>query len=70
MPGCRPGPGTVLTEEEDDQLASYLTQMSDMGFGLSHDTVSLSRLLTMPNVSTPLKTKRRIVHGSMASVTD
>lgn len=30
MPGCRPGPATVLTEEEEDQLASYLTQMSDM----------------------------------------
>lgn len=39
MPGCRPGPATVLTEEEEDQLASYLTQMSDMGFGLSRDTV-------------------------------
>ena len=39
MPGCRPGPPTILTEEEEDQLASYLTQMSDMGFGLSHDTV-------------------------------
>ena len=35
---CRPGPATVLTEEEEDQLASYLTQMSDMGFGLSRDT--------------------------------
>ena len=39
MPGCRPGPATVLTEEEEDQLALYLTQMSDMGFGLSRDTV-------------------------------
>ena len=39
MPGCRPGPATVLTEEEEDQLPLYLTQMSDMGFGLSRDTV-------------------------------
>ena len=38
-PGCKPGPATVLTEEEEEQLASYLIQMSEMGFGLSRDTV-------------------------------
>ena len=38
-PGSRPGPATVLTEEEEDQLESYLIKMSDMGFGLSRDTV-------------------------------
>ena len=38
-PGCKPGPSTILTEEEEDQLASYLIQMSEMGFGLSCDTV-------------------------------
>ncbi len=37
--GCRPGPGTVLTEEEEGHLARYLVQMADMGFGLSRDTV-------------------------------
>ena len=37
--GCKPGPGTILTEEEEDQFASYLVQMSEMGFGLSRDTV-------------------------------
>ena len=37
-PGCKPGPATVLTEEEE-RLASYLIQMSEMGFGLSRDTV-------------------------------
>ena len=34
--GCKPGPGTVLTEEEEERLAAYL---ADMGFGLSRDAV-------------------------------
>ena len=38
-PGCKPGPGTVLSEEEKERLASYLIQMSKMGIGLSRDTV-------------------------------
>ena len=33
--GSRPGPATVLTAEEEDQLYRYLIQMSDLGFGLS-----------------------------------
>ena len=37
--GCRPGPSTALTESEEDQLAAYLVQMADMGFGVSRDTV-------------------------------
>ena len=37
--GCKPGPGTVLTEEEEEHLAAYLVEMADMGFGLSRDTV-------------------------------
>lgn len=37
--GSRPGPPTVLTEEEEDKLAEYLIQMSDMGFGLNRETV-------------------------------
>ena len=36
---CRPGPSTVLSEEEEELLASYLVQMSEIGFGLSRDTV-------------------------------
>lgn len=31
---CRPGPSTVLTDEEE-QLALFCVQMADMGFGLS-----------------------------------
>ena len=37
--GCKPGPATVLTEEEEKRLASYLIQMAQMGFGLSRETV-------------------------------
>ena len=39
IPGCKPGPATVLTEEEEEHLASYLIQMAQMGFGLSRETV-------------------------------
>ena len=39
IPGCRPGPATVLTEQEEEHLASYLIQMAQMGFGLSSETV-------------------------------
>ena len=36
---CTPGPSTVLTEEEEEKLATYLVQMSDMGFGISREGV-------------------------------
>jgi len=39
IPGFKPGPATVLTEEEEEHLASYLIQMAQMGFGLSCETV-------------------------------
>ena len=32
--GCRPGPAPVLSSAED-RLAQYLTEMADMGFGLT-----------------------------------
>uniref|UniRef100_A0A1X7VB76 HTH psq-type domain-containing protein n=1 Tax=Amphimedon queenslandica TaxID=400682 RepID=A0A1X7VB76_AMPQE len=35
---CKPGPTTVLTNEED-QLAEYLIKMSEMGFRLTRDGV-------------------------------
>ena len=34
-----PGPSTVLTSEEEEQLVSYLIKMPDMRFGLSRDDV-------------------------------
>ena len=33
------GPPTVLTEHEEDELASYCVKMADMGFGLSRSDV-------------------------------
>ena len=36
---CRPGPPTVLTKQEETELASYCVKMSDMGFGLSRTDV-------------------------------
>ena len=32
--GCKSGPPTVLTKEEEDMLARYLVEMADMRFGL------------------------------------
>lgn len=37
--GCKPGPRTVLTDEEADRLAQYLVEMADMGFGLTREAV-------------------------------
>ena len=36
---CRSGPPTVLTQDEEHQLAMYCAKMADMGFGLSRDDV-------------------------------
>ena len=36
---CKPGPTTVLTDEEEEWLDSYLIEMAEMGFGLSRDAV-------------------------------
>ena len=37
--GCKPGLSTVLTDEEEERLSSYLIAMADMVFGLSRDAV-------------------------------
>ena len=39
LDGCKPGPSTILTEEEEQQFAAYLIDMADMGFGLSQYAV-------------------------------
>ncbi len=36
---CRPGPGTVLTKEEEDAVVKYLISMCDMGYGLTREIV-------------------------------
>ena len=35
----KPGPTTVLTDEEEDRVAQYLLKMSEMGFGLTKEAV-------------------------------
>ena len=67
--GCKPGPGTALSEEEEERLASYLIQMSEMGFGLSRDRVMhLAVLSRKPNESIHSKMKKQVERGLMASV--
>ena len=36
---CRPGPCTVLTEEEEKRLAVYIADMAEMGFGLTKEDI-------------------------------
>ena len=37
--GSKPGPATVLTENEEQRLVSYIVEMADKGFGLSRDDI-------------------------------
>ncbi len=37
--GCKPGPPSVLSKEEEDALAHYVIEMVSMGFGLSREDV-------------------------------
>ena len=37
--GARPGPATILTDEEEDMLVKYLVEMADMGYVLTRETV-------------------------------
>jgi hypothetical protein len=36
---CKPGPSTILTDEEEERLAEYLIKISEMGFGLTKEGV-------------------------------
>ena len=37
--GCKPGPSTILTKDEEERLDRYIVDMADMGFGLSRDDI-------------------------------
>lgn len=54
---CRPGPPTVLSEEVEDQLARYLMQMADMGYGLTREAVMVMafKLAEKTNARHPFK---------------
>ena len=36
---CRPGPPTVLTPSEEQEIVRYLILMADMGYGLTREAV-------------------------------
>ena len=36
---CQPGPPTILTTEEEDQLCKYIIEMADIGFGLTREDI-------------------------------
>ena len=40
--GCRPGPSTVLTSEEEARLGQYCVAMADMEFGLTQRVMAMA----------------------------
>ena len=37
--GCRPGPATILTVEQEDLLCEHIIKIADMGYGLTKEDV-------------------------------
>ena len=37
--GCKPGPATILTDEQEDLLCEYIIKIADMGYGLTKEDV-------------------------------
>ena len=37
--GCKPGPATILSEEEEDLLCEYIINIADMGYGLTREDI-------------------------------
>ena len=37
--GCKPGPATILSDEEEDLLCEYIINIADMGYGLTREDV-------------------------------
>ena len=37
--GCKPGPSTILSDEEEDLLCEYIINRADMGYGLSREDI-------------------------------
>ena len=38
---CKPGPATVFSKEEENELVDYVVQMANMGFGLTRGDLQL-----------------------------
>ena len=52
---ARPGPSTVFTREDEDNLCQYCLDMADMGYGLTIEDIKvvkwlLTSLLKVPSV--------------------
>ena len=69
---CRPGPPTVLTKQEETELASYCVKMSDMGFGLSRTDVMVVafKIVEVSGRKHPFTDVLLVEHGSMDSDQD
>ena len=37
--GCKPGPATILSDEEEDLLCEYIINIADMGYGLTREDI-------------------------------
>ena len=37
--GCKPGPATIFSKEEEDKISKYLVSMADIGYGLTGEMV-------------------------------
>ena len=37
--GCKPGPATILNDEQEDLLCDYIIKIANMGFGMTKDDV-------------------------------
>lgn len=37
--GCKPGPSTILSDEEEDLLSDYIITIADMGYGLTREDI-------------------------------
>ena len=64
--GARPGPATILTDEEEDMLVKYLVEMADMGYGLTRNTVMelAFTIVQKSEQKIPFAVERLVGHGS------
>ena len=67
--GCKPGPATILSDEEEDLLCEYIINIADMGYGLTREDVQrlACKIAKRLAVNICLKMERLDVDGLMAS---
>ena len=63
MLGCKPGPATILTDEEDPLC--YQIEISDMGYGLTKEDVQRLVWLNIWTVNIHLQMEWQVVVGLM-----